>query len=168
VHCCFCTHLTLIAGAAAVRPPDFAKSQGQSLGASSSSSAATAASFSAATPRRFVVDAAQPTTNLQLVLADRRKIKETANQAATVLDLYQHIMSSVEAPCTCSKRACSCRFLCSLFSCRLSPLSLSSSLTGLAGFELVAGFPPKPLADPSQTLKEAGLLNGSITQRGGS
>lgn len=41
------------------------------------------------------------------------------------------------------------------------------SLSGLSGFELVAGFPPKPLTNPALTLKEAGLLNGSITQRGG-
>jgi len=40
-------------------------------------------------------------------------------------------------------------------------------LSGLSGFELVAGFPPKPLTNPALTLKEAGLLNGSITQRGG-
>jgi hypothetical protein len=49
----------------------------------------------------------------------------------------------------------------------LLPASHACSLSGLSGFELVAGFPPKPLTDPSLTLKEAGLLNGSITQRGG-
>jgi len=36
-----------------------------------------------------------------------------------------------------------------------------------AGFDLVAGFPPKPLTDPRATLKAAGLLATSITVRGG-
>jgi len=114
---------------------DFSKSVGQSIASSSSSSgSAPPASFANATPRRMEVDQSQPTTTLQIVLADRKRVKETANQDATVLQLYQHIMS----------------------------------LTGLAGFELLSGFPPKPLTDPNQTIKEAGLLNGSITQRGGS
>jgi UBX domain-containing protein 1 len=39
------------------------------------------------------------------------------------------------------------------------------SVTGLDGFELVAGFPPKPLTNPSATLKEAGLINAQVTQR---
>lgn len=114
---------------------DFAKSQGQSLSSSSSSSAAaaaTAASFGEATPRRLVVDPSRPSTTLQLVFADRRKVKEPANQSATVLQLYEHFMS----------------------------------VSGLSGFEMVAGFPPKALTNPALTLKEAGLLNGSITQRG--
>jgi len=36
-----------------------------------------------------------------------------------------------------------------------------------AGFELIAGFPPKPLSDPNTTLKAAGLLSASVTVRGG-
>jgi len=115
---------------------DFAKSQGQSLAAAAagpSGAAASAAAFTDATPQRLVVDASQPTTTLQLVFAGK-KVKETANQSATVMQLYQHFIS----------------------------------LSGLSGFELVAGFPPKPLTNPSATLKEAGFLNGSVSQRGGS
>jgi len=114
----------------------FASSQGQSLSSGGSAAAAgagAAQAFAGATPQRLQVDASQPTTTLQLVLGGR-KVRETANQSATVLELYQHFMS----------------------------------LSGLAGFELVAGFPPKSLTDPALTLKDAGLLNGSITQRGGS
>jgi len=32
-------------------------------------------------------------------------------------------------------------------------------------FDLIAGFPPKPLSNPSATLKEAGLLGASVQQR---
>ena len=39
------------------------------------------------------------------------------------------------------------------------------SLSGLKKFELVAGFPPKPLTDPRVTLKEANLIGASIQQR---
>jgi len=109
---------------------DFASSQGQSLGGSSSSGAA-AASFANAQPRRLAVDSSQPTTTLQLVLSDRKKVRETANHTTTVMQLYEHVMS----------------------------------LSGVAGFELVAGFPPKPLTQPQLTLKEAGLLGAAVQQR---
>jgi hypothetical protein len=102
---------------------DFAKSQGQSLGATSSSAAASAASFADATPKRLVVDAAQPTTSLQLVLADRKRVKETANQTATVMEVYQHVMSSVNARVAEHASACwlAC---CSDLTCSVSrPLS---------------------------------------------
>jgi len=36
-----------------------------------------------------------------------------------------------------------------------------------ANFELLAGFPPKPLTDPSAKLKDAGLLGTSISMRAG-
>jgi len=39
------------------------------------------------------------------------------------------------------------------------------AISGLSGFDLVAGYPPKPVANPSQTLKDAGLLGASIQQR---
>lgn len=108
---------------------DFATSKGQSLGGASSSSSGT--SFAHATATKVNVDASQPTTKLQIVLSDRKKVNETFNQSHTVLQLYQHIMA----------------------------------VSGQPKFDLVAGFPPKPLADPSQTLKEAGLLGASVQQR---
>jgi UBX domain-containing protein 1 len=37
--------------------------------------------------------------------------------------------------------------------------------TNQATFELVAGFPPKPLTNPNQTIKEAGLSGAQIQQR---
>jgi hypothetical protein len=70
---------------------DFATSKGQSL--SSAPKTNTAVSFADATPQRVTPDAAQPTTVLQIVLADRKKSRETFNHATTVLQLYQHVMS---------------------------------------------------------------------------
>jgi hypothetical protein len=32
-------------------------------------------------------------------------------------------------------------------------------------YQLVAGFPPKPLSDPMKTIQEAGLKSASITQK---
>jgi len=32
-------------------------------------------------------------------------------------------------------------------------------------YQLVFGFPPKPLADPSLTIEQAGLKNAAITQK---
>jgi hypothetical protein len=32
-------------------------------------------------------------------------------------------------------------------------------------YQLVQGFPPKPLNDPMQTIEQAGLKNASITQK---
>jgi UBX domain-containing protein 1 len=32
-------------------------------------------------------------------------------------------------------------------------------------YQLVVGFPPKPLSDPSKTIEAAGLKNASITQK---
>lgn len=111
---------------------DFSTSQGQSLvSSSSSSSASSAAAFKQAKPARVNVDNTQPTTTIQIILSDRKKVKESFNHSHTVLQVYEHIMS----------------------------------LSGIAGFELVAGFPPKALLNPQQTVKEAGLLGASIQQR---
>jgi hypothetical protein len=32
-------------------------------------------------------------------------------------------------------------------------------------YQLLAGFPPKPLTNPNATIEEAGLLKASITQK---
>jgi hypothetical protein len=34
-------------------------------------------------------------------------------------------------------------------------------------FDLMNGFPPKPLADPSATISAAGLAGASLTQKSG-
>jgi len=158
--------------AEAFTPPkpkfDFAKSQGQSLGGAgaAASAAASAQSFADAAPRRLEVDASQPTTTLQLVMGGK-KVRETANQDTTVMQLYQHFMSSVHKLTKCTIGPAVHRLHRALAHFALSVLACLFSLSGLSGFELVAGFPPKPLTNPALTLKEAGLLNGSITQRGG-
>jgi len=33
------------------------------------------------------------------------------------------------------------------------------------GFNLIAGFPPKPLSDPNATVEDADLLDSTITQK---
>jgi len=38
-----------------------------------------------------------------------------------------------------------------------------SACTGATEFKLIEGFPPKPIIDRTKTLKEAGLLKGSVT-----
>jgi hypothetical protein len=76
-------------------PPkfNFATSQGQSLGGSAAAAAASAVtSFAAATAREAVVDAASPTTVVQVVLANRQRVKVTLNAAATTLQLHEHVM----------------------------------------------------------------------------
>jgi len=112
----------------------FANSQGQSLG-TSSSNPSTLSAFAEAKPAILqpVLDNDSNKITLQLVLSDRRRIKETISGNATVMQLYGHVMS----------------------------------LSGLAGFELIAGFPPKPLTDPNQTLSEAKLNGAQVQQRGG-
>ena len=32
-------------------------------------------------------------------------------------------------------------------------------------YQLVSGFPPKPLNDPSKTVEQAGLKNAAVTQK---
>ncbi len=32
-------------------------------------------------------------------------------------------------------------------------------------YQLVAGFPPKPIADPTKTIEQAGLKSAAITQK---
>jgi hypothetical protein len=108
---------------------NFATSQGQSLSSSSSSSSSSL--FSTAQANKIEPSADEPMTNLQIVLHDKKKIKETVPLSTTIHQLYEHIMH----------------------------------LSGISGFELLAGFPPKPLTNPHATIKEAGLLNATVTQR---
>jgi hypothetical protein len=88
--------------------------------------------FRGATPRALPFADARPFTTVQLVLADRRRVRERVNLDSTVLDLYRHVqhLSGVATP-----------------------------------FELLAGFPPKALADPSATIEAAGLAGSSVQQR---
>ena len=123
---------------------NFADSKGQQLTspASSASSAASSASASAAAlsrlpPLPYVAHSSSPTTVLQLVTADRRKLRETFNDDTTVSALYRHVA-------------------------HVAPLPPS---TPPMTFELVAGFPPRPLSDGAKTLKQAGICGASVQQR---
>eukprot|EP00455_Lapot_gusevi_P031390 TRINITY_DN3401_c0_g1_i3.p1 TRINITY_DN3401_c0_g1~~TRINITY_DN3401_c0_g1_i3.p1 ORF type:complete len:122 (-),score=38.13 TRINITY_DN3401_c0_g1_i3:184-549(-) len=106
----------------------FASSQGQALG---SSGVASMVSFGHAVPRAIEVDEKQPTTTLQLVLHDKRRLRQKFNTSHTVLDIYQHVMHE----------------------------------SGQPAFDLLGGFPPKPLNDPSISIQDAGLAGSSLTQK---
>ena len=55
------------------------------------SAVASAASFAAARARAAVVDESAPSTTIQIVLADKSKIRQKFNLTQTVLDIYQHV-----------------------------------------------------------------------------
>ena len=115
----------------------FADSKGQQIaggGSSSALSASSAAQLSRAAPRRYELRAAGAQTTLQVVAADRRRLRETLSEETTVAELYAHV-AAVAPP------------------------------AAGAAFELVAGFPPRALADGSLTLKQAGICNASVQQR---
>ena len=44
-----------------------------------------------ARPCAAVVDESQPSTVIQLILADKSKVRQKFNLSATVLDVYQHV-----------------------------------------------------------------------------
>jgi hypothetical protein len=67
---------------------DFNKSAGMSL---SSGPAVVGASFAAAKPANISVDESKPTTVVQIVLADKQKLRQKFNLDHTVLDVYQHV-----------------------------------------------------------------------------
>ncbi len=75
---------------------DFAQSKGQSLAASGS--APVAASFATAKAAKAAVNGAAAQAAVQIMTADRKRIRETFNETHTVLDLYQHIMAITGAP----------------------------------------------------------------------
>ncbi|XP_055624536.1 NSFL1 cofactor p47 [Toxorhynchites rutilus septentrionalis] len=82
----------------------------------------------------LAVDESQPTTTLQIRLADGSRLSARFNQNHTVDNIRQYVIRA-----------------------RPNYASL--------GFALLTTFPSKELADGSQTLKEAGLLNAAIMQR---
>ena len=85
--------------------------------------------------QRYAADGAAPSTTLQIVTADRKKHRETFSEQATVAALYAHV-ATLHVPAAPSQ-----------------------------SFELVAGFPPKVLADGALTLKQAGICGASVQQR---
>lgn len=135
----------------AYQPPkpkfNFATSKGQQLQTNTNTSnTATANSIqsSSITAQIFSVDQSQPTTVIQIVLADRRKVKATFNATTTIQQLYAHVKALANSQTT---------------------NTAASSSASAPAFELVSGFPPRPLSQPQQTLKEAGLMGASITQQ---
>ena len=124
----------------------FAESKGQQLssgggggGGGSGSEQAAVQRLSRQTAQRYAADSASPSTTLQIVTADRRKHRDAFNEQATVAQLYAHV-ASLHTPAAAAAAA---------------PPT----------FELVAGFPPKVLADGALTLKQAGICGASVQQR---
>jgi len=107
---------------------DFSSSQGVTLGGSATPAVPVSSSL---TPQEYQVDASQPQTIIQVVLANKQKLRVNINQTATVGQLYQHVMH----------------------------------VSTLRSFSLAGGFPPKPLTDYGATIKAAGLVGASVTQR---
>lgn len=75
-------------------PPkfDFAASSGRSLGGGSGG-AANVAGFAGASPQEVRVDESQPKATVQLVLHDRKRVRQAFNRTHTVLDVYRHIQA---------------------------------------------------------------------------
>lgn len=80
------------------------------------------------------VDESQPTTNLQIRLADGSRLSARFNQSHTIDNVREYITNA-------------------------RPQYAAQN------FALMTTFPPKELADGSQSLKDAGLLNAAIMQR---
>ena len=93
------------------------------------------------------------------VLHPQKKVRADFFPSTTVLQVYEHVMLYVQF-----------RFILvalhffALFDMGSAVVAVHS-LSKLAKFDLVAGFPPKPVTDPNQTLKEANLIGASIQQR---
>lgn len=106
--------------------------------------ASTASSFNDATPTRVSVDTSVPTTTLQLVLADRKRLKETFNHNTSNNNYTytQHLIFSIvrhlpSFSCLCCSNVCT---YCGIVYIAVFQLYCHiMSLTGLSGFELLSG-----------------------------
>lgn len=114
---------------------------GQTLGSPAPNvvqSASTATSNSEENEKKAIsslqVDESQPTTNLQIRLADGSRLSARFNQNHTIDNVRQYITTARPQYAT-------------------------------QNFALMTTFPPKELADGSQSIKDAGLLNSAIMQR---
>mmetsp|Transcript_12171 Transcript_12171/g.34230 ORF Transcript_12171/g.34230 Transcript_12171/m.34230 type:complete len:341 (+) Transcript_12171:106-1128(+) len=140
-------------GAAVAKPsgPPLFSGAGHTLSSSSASapasaSGAVASGASACDPALLglvkgaakpEVDEAKPTTTLQLRLASGARVKARLNLDHTVSDLWRLVAAEMG----------------------------EAAFAAAGGHELAAGFPPKPLLDPSVTLKAADLVNAAVTHR---
>lgn len=70
---------------------DFSKSKGLSLGGSSSSSSTGGLNVSSLSGSKYILDDDQPKTTIQIVLANRKRVRAQFNTTATVKQLFQHV-----------------------------------------------------------------------------
>lgn len=113
--------------------------EGQKLGSTapqvlSASSPAQQAENEAKASSSILIDESEPTTNIQIRLADGGRLVQKFNHSHRVSDIRLFIVDARPAMAATS-------------------------------FVLMTTFPNKELADESQTLKEANLLNAVIVQR---
>jgi len=83
------------------------------------------------------VDEAKPATTLQLRLSTGTRVKARLNLDHTVADLWRLVAQNMG----------------------------EAAFAAASGHELSAGFPPKPLTDPTATLQAADLVNAAVTHR---
>lgn len=107
--------------------------EGQTMGSSAvAENAVTTAETAPDAAEVPEVDAAQPSTMLQIRLHDGRRVRAQLNMHHTV----RHVQAII-----------------------------AREGAGGTAYVLMAGYPPAPLADPSQTLEQAGLKGAAITQK---
>jgi len=141
-------------GAPAAASSSLFAGAGQTLGGGSSS-AASAAPSAGATPAAGgqgcdpsllalvqghaapAADDAKPATTLQLRLSSGSRVKARLNLDHTVADVWRLVAQQMG----------------------------EAAFAAASGHELTAGFPPKPLTDPSVTLQAADLANAAVTHR---
>lgn len=92
---------------------------------------------------------------MQVRTHDGRRLRQEFNPSHTVGDLQRFVQRCASAQCGSRRRALT----------PSRPGALPSAAPSERPFVLVAGFPPKPLADASATLQDAQVLGSAVTQR---
>lgn len=136
-----------------------------------SNGAAVGASFGDAEPNQITLNEDAPSTTIQIVLYDRRRIRVKFNLSHRVIDIYQHVMSYVSVRFWFSKYVFALIlhiifiFVCGFYATKRGYIWILFSVSGKQKFDLLNGFPPKPLKDPSLTIKDGGLKGASLSQK---
>jgi UBX domain-containing protein 1 len=102
-------------------------------------------SSSSSTPPE--IDSLQPTATIQLRLLNGQRRVITINHHQTVADLVSHAIHQ------------------STTNNNDTSTSSSSSSSALLLFQLMAGYPPSPLLDPTATIQQAGLINAQVSMK---
>jgi UBX domain-containing protein 1 len=98
-------------------------------------------SSSSSTPPE--IDSLQPTATIQLRLLNGQRRLITINHHQTVADLVSHAIHQSTT----------------------NNNDTSTSSSTLLLFQLMAGYPPSPLLDPTATIQQAGLINAQVSMK---